>query len=76
MRIPQNIYGAPARPKHLKMVHEHLISKNCPVCKTKAGYNCKTIVYDNVITKKRQENVHMGRLPSGFNSITWLKENL
>ena len=61
-----NGYGCPIMTdEESKQLHIYLISRPCSACGAKSGKKC---------VRAKGDNVHMGRLPDGFDSVVWLKE--
>ncbi len=61
-----NGYGCPIMTddEHEEL-HIYLISRPCSACGAKSGKKC---------VHAKGNAVHMGRLPDGFDSVVWLKE--
>jgi len=59
--IPQNQYGAPTKAEHIQIIKNRLESNPCPVCKARPYQQCKGT-----------PNIHSGRVPDYWDSITFL----
>lgn len=79
-----NLTGVPIfNDMETALLHADLISRPCKVCKAKIGFKCltgrwdgKKMVYNKVDGTMKAGQVHMGRLPKGFDSEKAVDEAL